>query len=585
MPKSAPLMEFDPDGTAPILSYNVPEPTQYTGRNLVFLELEEDCFREAVSKPPDKEQRLPVEQLKAMSERELLALLRVGDRAAFPNIVAPAATHAALFSAQIEVGASRMLNTATTSVLSKALRSRHVRPNLEPLVEPGMATEKVDAVSLPPALLGSALTAPALHDGALRPRLPDLDPAHIAEQAHAGKRLNVYRSLWGDYAYNFLEPPPERAKPRFVLVETYRLTSYLGAFGAGRTVNAFSLLPGEKTTISVKTFRHSEIDRKSASSILDSCTQESADDFENTVQNENSDKQNRAESFEYHAEAEASASWGWGSAKVSGGVKGGTSSAREEFAKNVSSAVSKHAQKASAKRDVQVDTSAEVKESSGEETAIVREIQNVNSGRTLNFVCRQLNQEHIAILHLVDVRIGFFNGYAESAREVPLSQLAALLKEVVKEGSVDQARQALQAQLETLVADAQVNPAPELPFIEEHQVADGDGYQRINPRCVSIYTDETGNEIRVPGLIASVSKVTMRTDGVIVDSLLGQGNALDPYAAGLRAAELTQRDLQNKGEQANLDREVIARGLVANHDKVGADVYRELFEPEPGDSQ
>ena len=106
--------------------------------------------------------------------------------------------------------------------------------------------------------------------------------------------------------------------------------------------------------------------------------------FQNSVQKEQSDKQNRAESFEYHAEADAHASWGWGSANISGGVKGGSNSSREDFTKNVSNALDKHAAKASSKRDVRIDTSKQSKVEAGTETSTVRELQNINVGRTLN---------------------------------------------------------------------------------------------------------------------------------------------------------------------------------------------------------
>lgn len=583
MADNEPLMAFDPAGKAPILSYNVPEPTQYTGRNMVFLEFDDDVFNEAAHAAPDTSERTPVADLAKMASDAILVKLRQGDRTVFPNIVSPAATHSVLFSAQTQVQAIEGLNTPTASVLSRALNSAVVRPDLSALVGSTSGRELVGgmaAESLPPALVGAALTGPALRDGAIRPRIPDLDPAHIVEQVKSGKRLNVYRSLWGDYAYSFLEPPAAKPKPRLVLIETYRLSSYLGSFGAGRTVNTFSLLPGEKTTISVKTFRHSESERKSASSILDSCTQESADDFEHTMQSENTDKQSQAESFEYHAEAEASASWGVASGKVSGGVKGGTSSAREEFAKNVAGAVDKHAQKASAKRDVQVNTSSEVKESQGEDTAITRELENINVGRTLNFVFRQLNQEHIVILHLVDVRLGFFNGYSESAREVPLSRLDSLLEEVVDADSVDEVRKELQEQLDAIVQDAEEKL--EGKFIEEHVLGEGDSYLRVNPHCSSTYEDTTGNKITVPGVITKTSKVTMRTDGVIVDSLLGQGNALDHYSAALQGAEVTRRQVQNKLGKARLRKAALARSLATGHDKVGADIYREVFGPGGG---
>ena len=96
---------------------------------------------------------------------------------------------------------------------------------------------------------------------------------------------------------------------RLILVESYRLSSYLGNYGAGKTIKTFSLLPGEKTKISVTSYSKTEQDAKSASSILDSFTQESADDFETSMANEQSDKKGYDESFNYKVGGEAEASW------------------------------------------------------------------------------------------------------------------------------------------------------------------------------------------------------------------------------------------------------------------------------------
>src|SRR5690606_31574472 len=114
------------------------------------------------------------------------------------------------------------------------------------------------------------------------------------------------------------------------------------------------------------------------------------------------------------------------------GVKGSTNAAREESVKNVSNATEKHAARASAKREVEVNTSYEVTDKEGEELATERQVENINLSRTLNFVFRQMNQEFISFLHLTDVRIGFFNGEGASRREVPIAGLDSLLDEVVQ---------------------------------------------------------------------------------------------------------------------------------------------------------
>jgi hypothetical protein len=49
-----PLIRLEPGGRAPILSYNVPEPTSYAGRNFIELDYSTDFFTEkAFEIPPE----------------------------------------------------------------------------------------------------------------------------------------------------------------------------------------------------------------------------------------------------------------------------------------------------------------------------------------------------------------------------------------------------------------------------------------------------------------------------------------------------------------------------------------------------
>ena len=490
-----PMIKLEPGGTAPILSYNVPEPTSYSGRNLIELDFDASYFKDAVKQRPPSSERAPIAEVSgAGADAAVIDALKTGFASSrlFPNVRALRAP-------------LRFVGTPN--------------PGLEPVV--GVEIGK---------------------------RLARLDSEEVAAQLRAAKRLNIYRSLYGTLTYNYVPEPPD-PDPRLYLVETYRLSSFLGSYGAGRVIKTFTLHPGEKTKISVKTFTRRETDSKSASSILDSFTEESADDFESSVQEEQSDKSSYQKTFEYHAEAEASASWGWGSAKVSGGVKGGTSRAREEFSKNVSSATEKHATKASAKRDVQVNTSYEVKEETGEEVSIERELENINLSRTLNLVFRQMNQQFVTVLHLVDMRVAFFNGYAESRRERPVSQVDDLIDEVVVNNAArrQEVKDAIIAELESIF-DYQDNIHS---IIEERVLTDasgtplGDKYMRVRRNVVSQYQDPTtGFQVEVPGIIQSVNTSVLRTEGVIVEALLGQGEALDEYAKDLQALEVRRREAE-----------------------------------------
>ena len=111
-----------------------------------------------------------------------------------------------------------------------------------------------------------------------------LDPDDAVAKVNAGYRLVRYKDFGGKPAVKMLPPLPPEPRPRLLLVEVYRLSSYLGAYGAGRVLKTFTLLPGEKTKISVKTYTRRTTDAKAASSILDSFTKESAEDFEKSTE-------------------------------------------------------------------------------------------------------------------------------------------------------------------------------------------------------------------------------------------------------------------------------------------------------------
>jgi hypothetical protein len=505
-----PLIKLEPGGKAPIIGYKIPESTSYSGRNFIELRFAD------------------------------------GDRALFK----PAAfTKPKTSRAQVKNLDVDAVKTAVVTGMKTGFTDQRLFPNIRSL---GGDLRLADRAARG-ASFASSLPISA--------KLAQLDPDEVAHAMVAGKRLNVHRSLYGTLTYNYVDEPAT-VRPRLFLIETYELVTFPATYGAGRVLSTFTLLPGEKTRISVRSYTKTESTAKSASSILDSFSEESADDFETSVQNEQSDKASYQETFEYHAEADATASWGWGSANVSGGVKGATNAAREQFSKNVTNAAQKHSAKASAKREVQVNTSYEVKQEIGEEISTEREIQNVNMARALNFVFRQMNQEFFTFLVLTDVRVAFFNGFAESRREVSVSQLDALLAEFVVDAKQAAVRSAIVAQLQS-VLDYQDNAHA---VVEEKVVTDQDRYLRIKRDLVSTFQDNiSGETFALPGVIVGANKTVMRTEGVIVEAILGTGEALDEYAKSLQALEVRRREaevakLEAEAAQARLLNQVVEDG-------------------------
>lgn len=618
-PDRAPLVEFDPEGNAPILSYNVPEPTSYSGRNYLELGIDSDWFRsktkrgqtyeEYLTDELAAEERLDVEE--AVAEAEPAELATAVESAFRQGRAGPVvgATDARIRESLGTVGAVSKLareGTPSEAISSEDTRSESRRESTDDserertrvrarrgdrskrqqesnlFATAAVADSGSETATIASQALQEVSEATDIDEAVLR----SIQPTTVAGEILDGRMPIVRYTMGGRPTVDYTVAPPF-IQPRLMLVERYRLSTYLGSYGAGRTIETFSLLPGERTTISVKTFRKTEEEREEASSILDSYTTKTAEEFEQNVASEQSYKEKHEETFAYHAEAKASAGWGWGKAEVSGGVEGSSNAAREEFAKNVSSATSKHAAEASSKRDIEIDTSYKVREETGEETSIERELENINLSRTLNFVFRQMNQEFVTMLHLEDVRVGYTNGGFRRRRradrrggieyrEVPLSDLDDLLEDVVVEDQREQVKDAVEAELSNVV-DYRGETRSIVDRVELGDGEDARSYLRIDPSLTDTYADETGNEFTVPGIILSADKNVMRTEGIVVEALLGQSDALDEYSNGLQEEAVRTRVLENQMTEIDLTGTQLGLDLVESGDEETIDRFERIM--------
>ncbi|QBR92277.1 hypothetical protein [Nocardioides euryhalodurans] len=505
-----PLIQLEPGGTAPVVRYDIPEPTGYEGKNFIRLDFEDDVFTQAARAAQPVSRATPLENQSTDQVRTEVA-------------------------AYLRTGSSR----------------RSELPSLPVTV----AMRPAGDTPLPPP--------------------PDIDDDvldGIADQVAQGFHVVKGVDLFGSPLITTVPVPPQ-PDPHLYLVETLRMTSFLGDYGAGRIVKTFTLLPGEVTKISVKTYRQRESTRKDASSVLDSLTQESATDLEKSLTTEQSDQRSFQQTKEYYADAEASAGWGWGSASVKAGVKGSTNAAREESVKNVSNATEKHSARASAKREVEINTSYEVTDKEGEELATERQVENINLSRTLNFVFRQMNQEFVTFLHLTDVRIGYFDGHGSSRREYPLSGLEQLLAEVVDPAHRGPVRDVI---LEQLSAVRNRDGVP-IDVVDEVEVTPGDVYRRFDTELTAGFTDERGRSYEVPGVLLKVDRRVMRTEGVIVEALLGNGPALDGYAEQLQQLEVERREAEVAKEQAQAAQVALVNQVIDAGDETKGAIAAQLL--------
>ncbi len=571
-----PLLKFESDATAPILRYNLPSPSSYEGKVYIEIDLDSGIFKhEAAHKIPsyydilnsnrEEIQEYLINSRKEDLERELTPFITIEE---FTNEITEQEKK------QIILEYIKTQNTQFIDLLN--LIEEEFDENGNVINYALEAKNKLFTFYVQAAL-------------------------HIEH-----KILTFYRTMGGNLKIKFVDVPP-KPEPRLFFVETYKLTNLPGDYGAGTILKTFSLLPREMTEISIKTWKKTSLEMKKASSILDSYTTEKADEFESSIQAESASSSRAETSLSYNIEASASANWGFGRASVTGKLGGSVKSVREESTKNVMNATAKHAQNASAKREVNIDTSFEKSVETGIETAIMRKIRNLNVTRTLNFTFRQMNQQFHSILHLTDLRIAFYNGYPGSYREYALNDLGHLVNKyfkkykihynllrniILKEYGRIYDDQGKPIDMQGHVFDYQGNPRA---LVEEINLPDENiSYLRVIPPLngkgeplgqqnyvMRQKTEDQPEDIRyLNGVILVREVITMKTDGIIVEALMGRANALDDYSYDYRVEKILKKRYEN--DRIKLGLKLVKQLIKEGQYDQAIKSYRETFGVEPG---
>lgn len=543
-------------GQAPTLDYNLPQETCFSiyGRRRVPVDAK-DFLKSAAQVPEDNFwQQKPV--LKA---NDLVLKLEAG--IPLTGVVANAQLLASV--------------PVTTAPLSPAKTEGSMKTAAS---TPTGAQVSTAPVSLAPMVIQASGTK------AVVPQASGLDTNLLVQSVNDGLLPTAYKSFGGLPRLILIPKPPETV-PRIFVVEEYKVCSYLGDYGAGKTVKTFTLLPGEKTTITVSSYTDREDTKSYSENILDSFSQSAADSFEQTL---NSESGATTTSTTSSSETDTDAFGGklnlgldiliaeinlGGEASSTNTTEESASTTRENYTKNINSAVEKHSTASNSNREVEVNTTTSSTVSSGTSTSTTRELQNINHSRVLNFVFRQLLQEYLTITFLKDVRFVYTNGYPESTRIVDIPDLKAFLGTIIVKEKVKEVFNRLMKPyckvynyqgtrmsfLEKVVEDY-----GDCPFAEP-------GEEIVYWRKRRDLTD-TYEGITVDGIILKTQQTILRTDSLIADSLLGQGEALDCYNQNLQEAAVDKATLEN-----TMTSEGLAIVTAATDPEVKAKIYATIF--------
>jgi hypothetical protein len=352
-------------------------------------------------------------------------------------------------------------------------------------------------------------------------------------------------------------------------------------------------MPGERATMQVETFRKDERTEKAAQSILDSTASESAADFEQTLSEEQNRRAQTSESSSLTLGVEAGARFGTvANVSLKSNFATQASSTREQAVKDLRNALEKHTSKASANRTVTVNTEFTSKVEQGTKEDTKRELANINASRVLNFLFRRLMLEHLVVMSMTDAKVGHYeqdvildaDGNATSIeeryREYTLPEFGDLAAAVLAGGET--AARDAQAKLEEILSSI-VNADGKIISLIEAVTPTKDGqplpdkrYLRVNPKLVDTWQPrgKTGPTAKVPGIALSRQQMIMRTDGVLVDAVLAEGEALDKYSRDLQTVTVAER-------QVAVERERLAQQIVLSGNEAQAALFAKLFVQQP----
>ena len=532
-----PLINFNDTGTPPLLDFNLPQSTAFTTYGRINVPIDQTYFKAFTKLAPEYNYWKVIE---GMTPEQINQMMH-------QNVMSQPKSYMAFVPVQMVGGAHIEGREGTTG-----------------------------GMKLPPA--GAATQPNYTRVGGFNPNgdvLVSVDDqktvtSTISMYAAQGLRPIMVRRINNlAPATKYIAKPPVPF-PRITVIEEYTTSSFLGNYGAGRVVKTLSLMPGERTTISMRTYKDMTSVRESSQNILDSFSDTSAKELDQMLQYEqgnmeassdtsggssgsfstNTDAQNSTRSFSLGANlsfANVGVSGGYGQSNSSAssgssgwnnGASYGHTGARSSNVNTINNALTKHVQSSNSTRQININTSTTDTARSGEEDTTVREIMNYNKSRVINFMFRQLLQEYTVITALTNLKFVYSNGYPESFTVVDLNNLDNMLIDLIEPAHIDAVKcSLLQNYCQVLNYEDEMKD-----FLDRKKITKGacftewlpdcgtvdEYFWRVKPGLQDTY-DPEGANITVKGVILSVRKETLQTSSVIADALLGRGEALDCY--------------------------------------------------------
>lgn len=363
----------------------------------------------------------------------------------------------------------------------------------------------------------------------------------------------------------FIEAPFTHAvgppRPALFLLESYSISLTPTGFGLGRPVRVATFLPGESQSIPWLYWRPT--DSVVATTIIDSFTPFAADAFCNEVFVRLADEPIRQLTDTYGFEMSRKSGFNPNVEATDGATVLAFQLGRLEFAGRLRGALHEHVARATDYRTAFEDADRPMRD-----PAPFHRSSNVNLGRTMSVVYRQLNQRYHCEIRLTDIQIGFSNGRLRSWREAPLWKLKDFVSALVVGSAVAGVEQAIFKAAATVLD----KEGSEKIILDE--VANGDGVFGATPALGdAVYRIKPA--IGDAGVLLDEFELTVPSGSVLGEVLMGLADSLDRYALGLQAADIASRSNDNALQKVEID---ALEAINVAEDR--AEAYAKAFRPD-----
>lgn len=504
-----PFIKLEENGKASILNYNLPQSTCYDASTFLVMDLDRKFFNTR-TKP----------QINFWADVEKLTVEEIKD----------------LIIDEMDSAISKSI-----FVNPEVLKKDNVRQ-----------FERAELINTSENAIGLKTGVQAVENEA---RIANVPISVIANKVKKGFRPALHEDLTGKVSVIYL-PKPITRNPQIIIEMKLKMCSFLGDYGAGRTVKTFSLLPGERTTISIRNWEHNELSKKQASNVLDSLSESSSSELQSMIERENAHSSTITQGMNTEFGGGLGLKLGNDTIGLNANFGGKKSksftSALSDSVRVLVKSTSSHVSKTDSLRQIEINSETSSINITENEETIIRQLENINKSRVLNFVFRQLLQEFFTITYLDDVSIIYSDGFPENKIVSSISGLDDFLDEVIPLAeNRDKVKSAILNRL-CSIYDFEGTRQSFIECVQEELSCDLDCdclpnietekycYFRKRHDLYQSYNGKT-----VHGIILDTTHRVIRTPALVVDALLGQGEALDCYNQKLQEAAVRNANLSN----------------------------------------